>query len=91
MFYVTDLPAAFLPNQSVFLSDLIAIKYWVLQNQPQREIILSSIVFAFPIIHNLQAREKGLFWVSSFTINIPRGLQLRIRNELSHFSTSYFS
>lgn len=54
-------------------------------------MILSSIVFAFPIIHNLQARGKGLLGLSLFTVNVPKGLQLRVGNELSHFSTSYFS
>lgn len=73
-----------------FLFDLTAVKYGVLQNQLHREIILSSIVFAFPIIHNLQAREKVPFRLSPLILDILRGLQLRVGNELSCFSTSNF-
>lgn len=50
-------------------------KYWVLQNQPHTEIILSSIVFIFPIIHNLQT-VKVLFRLSPVILDVPRGLQL---------------
>jgi len=60
----------------VFLSDLTAIKYSVLQNELHKEVILASIVFAFPIIHNLHASKKVLFRLFPFILDVPRGLQL---------------